>query len=60
MPSKQTTSISTESTVQSVEITKIRMDGGTQPRSQLYEEVVAEYADDMQQGAKISTCYCLL
>ncbi|ABW31547.1 ParB/RepB/Spo0J family partition protein [Acaryochloris marina] len=52
MPSKQTTSISTESNVQSVEIAKIRMDGGTQPRSQLYEEVVAEYADDMQQGAK--------
>ncbi|NJM67356.1 MAG: ParB N-terminal domain-containing protein [Acaryochloris sp. RU_4_1] len=27
------------------------MDGGTQPRFQLYDEVVAEYAEDLRQGA---------
>ena len=40
-----------EPSIQSVAIAKIRMDGGTQPRAQLFEEVVTEYAEDMQQGA---------
>jgi hypothetical protein len=31
-------------------IAQIRRDGGTQPRSRLNEEVVAEYAEDMQNG----------
>lgn len=46
--------------IQSVAIAKIRMDGGTQPRAQLFEEVVAEYAEDMQQGAIFPpvTIYC--
>lgn len=35
-----------------IEIAKIRRDGGTQPRAQLYEEVVAEYSEDMKQGAE--------
>lgn len=40
-----------ESSIESVKIAKIRMDGGTQPRSKLYEDVVADYAEDMKQGA---------
>lgn len=28
------------------------MDGGTQPRSKLYEDVVADYVEDMEQGAE--------
>lgn len=52
MPSQKPASESTKSTFQSVEIAKIRMDGGTQPRSKLYEEVVADYAEDMKQGAE--------
>ncbi|MGR3278720.1 ParB N-terminal domain-containing protein [Acaryochloris marina NIES-2412] len=52
MPSPTSPSESPGSSIQLVEIAKIRMDGGTQPRSRLYEEVVADYADDMQQGAK--------
>lgn len=51
MPSINLTSESPESSFQSIAIEKIRIDGGTQPRSQLIEEVVAEYADDMKQGA---------
>lgn len=52
MPSKKLQSQSLGSSIQPVEITKIRRDGGTQPRAQLYEEVVAEYAEDMRQGAE--------
>lgn len=52
MPSKKPESESTESTIQSVDIAKIRMDGGTQPRAKLFEEVVADYAEDMKQGAE--------
>ena len=52
MPSKKPQSQSLEPSIQPVEITKIRRDGGTQPRAQLYEEVVAEYAEDMRQGAE--------
>lgn len=52
MPSKKPKSESTESTIQSVDIAKIRMDGGTQPRAKLFEEVVADYAEDMKQGAE--------
>ncbi|UJB72676.1 ParB-like nuclease domain-containing protein (plasmid) [Acaryochloris sp. 'Moss Beach'] len=50
-PPNKPESESIESTIQLVEIAKIRMDGGTQPRSKLYEDVVAEYAEDMKQGA---------
>lgn len=52
MPRKKSKSESSESSIQSVEIAKIRMDGGTQPRSKLYEDVVADYAEDMEQGAE--------
>ncbi|MGR3278958.1 streptomycin biosynthesis regulator [Acaryochloris marina NIES-2412] len=52
MPSKKPQSQSSEPSIQTVEIAKIRRDGGTQPRAQLYEEVVAEYAEDMRQGAE--------
>lgn len=54
MPSKNPKSESSESSVQFqlIEIAKIRRDGGTQPRAQLYEEVVADYLEDMRQGAK--------
>ena len=52
MPPQKPKSESSESTIQSVEIAKIRMDGGTQPRSRLYEEVVEDYAEDMKQGAE--------
>ena len=51
MPSKKLTGKSPESSVQSIEIDKIRMDGGTQPRAQLFKEVVEDYAEDMRQGA---------
>jgi ParB-like chromosome segregation protein Spo0J len=34
-----------------IEITKIRMDGGTQPRQALEQEAVLEYAEAMQHGA---------
>lgn len=49
MPPKQPKS---ESSVQSVKIDKVRMDGGTQARYQLYEEVAAEYAEDIRSGKK--------
>lgn len=52
MPRKKSKSESSESSIQSVEIAKIRMDGGTQPRSKLYEDVVTDYAEDMEQGAE--------
>ncbi|UJB72794.1 ParB N-terminal domain-containing protein (plasmid) [Acaryochloris sp. 'Moss Beach'] len=48
MPLKVKTS---ESSIQSIAISKIRMDGGTQPRAQLFSEVVDEYYENMQQGA---------
>lgn len=51
MPPKKSPSNSSEPTIQSIAIADIRMDGGTQPRSQLYGEVVAEYAEDMKDGA---------
>lgn len=37
-------------TVEILPVSQIRRDGGTQPRSRLNEEVVAEYAEDMQNG----------
>ena len=52
MPPKQPQSQSSKPSIQPVEIAKIRRDGGTQPRAQLYEEVVSEYAEDMRQGAE--------
>ncbi|WP_299403243.1 ParB/RepB/Spo0J family partition protein [Acaryochloris sp. IP29b_bin.148] len=52
MPSPPPQSESSESSIQAVEIAKIRMDGGTQPRAKLFEEVVADYAEDMKRGAK--------
>lgn len=52
MPSKKPQSQSSDTSIHPVEISKIRRDGGTQPRAQLYEEVVAEYAEDMRQGAE--------
>lgn len=52
MPSKNPQSQSSGPSIQPVEIAKIRRDGGTQPRAQLYDEVVAEYAEDMKQGAE--------
>lgn len=52
MPSNKPQSQSSETSIQSVAIAKIRMDGGTQPRAQLFKEVVAEYAEDMRLGAK--------
>ncbi|MGR3279301.1 streptomycin biosynthesis regulator [Acaryochloris marina NIES-2412] len=52
MPSKKPQSQTSEPSVRPVEIAKIRRDGGTQPRAQLYEEVVAEYAENMKQGAE--------
>lgn len=51
MPSDKPKDQSSKSSIQAVEIAKIRMDGGTQPRAQLYKEVVAEYAEDMRLGA---------
>lgn len=50
MPPNKSLKISSESSIQSIAIAKIRMDGGTQPRSQLYDNVVAEYAEDIKQG----------
>lgn len=52
MPPIKPETESHDSTVQLVELAKIRLDGGTQPRSKLYEEVVNDYAEDMKQGAK--------
>jgi hypothetical protein len=34
----------------SLEIKKIRRDGGTQPRAELNQDTIAEYAEDMQNG----------
>lgn len=51
MPPKSPKSKSPEPSIQSIAIAKIRMDGGTQPRAQIFEEVVAEYAEDMKQGS---------
>lgn len=51
MPPSKTSSHSSEPTIQNLAISLIRMDGGTQPRFQLYDEVVAEYAEDLRQGA---------
>ncbi|MGR3279369.1 ParB N-terminal domain-containing protein [Acaryochloris marina NIES-2412] len=51
MPQSESQNKSKESSIQSIEIEKIRMDGGTQPRSKLDEKVVSEYAEDMRQGA---------
>lgn len=51
MPSTKPHNQSPEPSIQSVAIAKIRMDGGTQPRAQLYKEVVAEYAEDIRSGA---------
>lgn len=48
MPPKET---KRESSIQSIAISRIRMDGGTQPRAQLFEHVVVEYCEDMKQGA---------
>lgn len=52
MPSKKPQSQLSESSIQPVAIAKLRRDGGTQPRAQLYGEVVAEYAEDMKQDAE--------
>lgn len=52
MPPKKQQSKSSESSIQSIAIAKIRMDGGTQPRSKLYEDVVGDYIEDMKQGAE--------
>ena len=51
MPSQKPQSESSGSSIQSVEIANIRMDGGTQPRAKLFEDVVTEYSEDMRQGA---------
>lgn len=51
MPPQKPPSESSGSSIQSVEIAKVRMDGGTQPRAKLFEEVVNDYAEDMKQGA---------
>lgn len=51
MPPNKAQSEAPDSSTQSVEIAKIRMDGGTQPRSKLFEEVVEDYAEDMKQGS---------
>jgi hypothetical protein len=51
MPPSKSQSPSSEPTIQALAISVIRMDGGTQPRFQLYEEVVADYAEDLRQGA---------
>jgi len=34
-----------------IKLSSIRLDGGTQPRAELREEVIAEYAEDMRDGA---------
>jgi len=34
-----------------IDLTNIRLDGGTQPRAELREDVIAEYAEDMRGGA---------
>ncbi|ABW32520.1 ParB N-terminal domain-containing protein [Acaryochloris marina] len=51
MPPKKASRELHEVSTQSVEIAEIRMDGGTQPRAKLFEEVVDDYAQDMKQGA---------
>lgn len=52
MPSKKPHIQSSETSVQPVKIAKIRRDGGTQPRAQLFDNVVADYAEDMRQGSE--------
>lgn len=52
MPLSKISSHSSEPTIQNLAISAIRMDGGTQPRAQLHEETVNEYAENMEQGAE--------
>lgn len=42
--------ISGRDTAELIAISKIRMDGGTQPRAALDEETIREYAEEMQKG----------
>lgn len=51
MPPKEPKRDLSEYTTLSLKISMIRRDGGTQPRAQISEELVAEYAEDMKQGA---------
>lgn len=50
MPPKKFQSESSKPSIQLIEIDKIRRDGGTQPRTELSDDVVADYAEDMKQG----------
>ncbi len=40
------------STTEQLDLSKIRTDGGTQPRTRLYEETVSEYREAIEDGAK--------
>lgn len=50
MPPSQNQNESSQPTTKSLAIDQIRTDGGTQPRSQLHTDLVAEYAEDMRKG----------
>lgn len=52
MPPSQPQNESSQPTTKLLAIDQIRMNGGTQPRSELHTDLVAEYAEDMRQGAE--------
>lgn len=52
MPPKKHQKESPKSSIKLIEIAKIRRDGDTQPRTELSNDVVADYAEDMKKGAE--------
>jgi len=40
------------SSTKQLDLSKIRTDGGTQPRTRLYEDVVSEYREAVEDGAE--------
>lgn len=52
MPPEKHKRESSKSSIKLIEIAKIRRDGDTQPRTELSNDVVADYAEDMKKGAE--------
>lgn len=52
MPPKKHQKESSKFSIKLVEIANIRRDGDTQPRTELSNDVVADYAEDMKKGAE--------
>lgn len=52
MPPKKHQKESSKSSIKLIEIANIRRDGGTQPRTELSNDVVTDYAEAMKKGAE--------